>query len=332
MQPFVSVIIPVRNEEKHIAGCIESVMSQTYPGTLFEVLLIDGMSEDNTREIIRGYSEKNPQIKMVDNQKKIVPSAMNAGLRAARGSIIIRMDAHSTYASDYVAKCVEMLEKVDADNVGGPIQTMPGNNTLIAMAVALATSHPFGVGNSKFRTSNKAQYADTVTFGAFRREVFDRVGMFDERLERNQDIELNSRIRRAGGKIFLTPEIRSCYYNHATFRGLFRQNFRNGKWNVFTNSVCRHSLSIRHFVPLVFVSSLLGSALMALLFSPAFWMFLLVVLSYLAANIFFSIRAGRKSAGSMPFLPVAFLTLHLSYGIGSIAGILELKRWKQRQT
>jgi GT2 family glycosyltransferase len=255
---------------------------------------------------------------------------LNLGIKAAKGEIIIRMDAHTYYDKDYVAKCVETLSRVDAQNVGGPIETLPGNNTPIAKAIALATSHPFGVGNSKFRTERKAQYVDTIPFGAFRRRLFEEIGYFNQKLERNQDIEFNSRIIRAGGKIFLTPEIKSYYYNQATLRGLWRHNFKNGLWNIFTLSLNKGSLSWRHFVPLIFVLSLFATLILSWVSSWGVVGFAFVVLSYFLASSYFSFRiATSRSPKTIFLLPLAFATLHLSYGFGSLVGLIRLKRWKK---
>jgi glycosyltransferase involved in cell wall biosynthesis len=328
---FVSVIIPVRNEERYIEKCIQSILKQTYPKENLEVFLVDGRSEDRTREIIEEYTKRYPFIKLLDNPDRIVPTALNRGVKAAKGEIIIRMDAHTVYAEDYIEKCVETLKEVDADNVGGPIVTLPGDDTIIAKAIALATSHPFGVGNSKFRTSRKAEYVDTVTFGAFRRDVFQRVGFFDERLVRNQDIEFNYRIRRSGGKIFLNPAIKSFYYNQATLRGLWKQNFRNGMWNIFTTALTNSPLSLRHYIPFAFVSSLLVSLFLSFFRYEFFILFLSIVGLYVLTGLFFSIKIGLKTRiAYIPFLFASFLTLHLSYGFGSLSGLLKLKGFKRQ--
>jgi len=304
-------------------------MAQTYPKEDMEVLLIDGRSEDNTGQIIETYTQRYPFIKVVENPRKIVPTALNIGIKASKGDVIIRLDAHTYYDKNYISKCIETLNKMDADNVGGPISTLPGDNTLMAKAIAWATSHPFGVGNSKFRTSNKAQYVDTVTFGAFRRTIFEKVGLFNEKLIRNQDIELNSRIRKIGGKIFLNPEIKSYYYNQSNLRGLWRQGFKTGMWNIFTKRVNKGSLSIRHFIPLFFVLSLISSMILCLIHPIGIYLLSIVAGSYILISIFFSLRIGfEHKLETIPFLPIVFFTLHFSYGLGSIMGILKLRHWQ----
>jgi glycosyltransferase involved in cell wall biosynthesis len=326
----VSVVIPVLNEERYIAECIESVLSQSYPKDRMEVLLVDGMSKDSTRRIIEGYSQSHPYVRLLDNPRKVSPAALNIGIKASRGSVIVRLDAHTYYDRDYVAKCVETLEKVDAQNVGGPIVTLPGDDTPKARAIAAATSHPFGVGNSKFRTSAEPQFVDTVPFGAFRREVFDRLGSFNEHLTRNQDIEFNIRIRRAGGRIYLNPEIKSFYYNRSTLKALWRQNFVNGMWNIFTQSISGNTLSMRHYVPLIFVSALITGVLIAPLHPIGLLQAGAVLLSYAAANLYYSVRLGlRNGARLIPHIMAAFLALHFSYGLGSLWGILTVRRWRR---
>lgn len=330
MNTFVSIIIPIRNEEKYIAKCIDSIITQTYPKESLEILLVDGQSEDNTKKIIENYAKKYPYIRVLENPKRIVPVALNIGIKASKGDIIIRLDAHTYYDRDYIYKCVETLEKVDAVNVGGPIVTLPGDKTTKAKAIALATSHPFGVGNSKFRTSNKPQYVDTLAFGAFRKEVFDRVGLFNEKLIRNQDIEFNSRIRKWGGKIFLSPEIKSYYYNQSTLKGLWRQNFKNGMWNIFTQALSKNPLSLRHYIPFAFVLSLMVGFLFMFIHPVGKLLFGLILMSYMTANIFFSLKIGFKNDLKLiPALIIAFSALHFSYGLGSLWGLFKVRKWRE---
>jgi glycosyltransferase involved in cell wall biosynthesis len=328
--PFVSIIIPTRNEENYISQCLESVVSQTYPHERLEVLVVDGRSEDSTRDMVAEYARRHPFISLVDNPRGIVPAALNTGIQASRGDVIVRLDAHTRYDSHYVEECVRSLRETDADNVGGGITTLPGADTPTARAIAAATSHPFGVGNSKFRTSAKAQFVDTVPFGAFRRQAFDRLGLFNEHLVRNQDIEFNSRIRRAGGRVYLNPHIRSFYYNQATFSGLWRQNFSNGRWNIYTHALSGHALSLRHYVPLLFLLTLLSTGVWAA-FSPLGGATLAAVsLSYLCVNLAFSLFLTRNGqANLLPRLVWTFMTLHVSYGIGSLWGLLSVGSWKK---
>lgn len=194
----VSIVLPIRNEEPYIAACLRSLLEQTYPAEAYEVLVVDGRSSDKSREIIATFSQQFPSVKCLDNPAGIVPVAMNIGIRQARGEIIIRADGHNFYPRDYVANCVKYLKETGADNVGGPWLTVPASNTLGARLIAAMLSNPFGVGDSRFRTTRNDGFVETVPFGAYKRELFDKVGLFNEKLVRNQDNELNARICSAG--------------------------------------------------------------------------------------------------------------------------------------
>ena len=203
-----SVIIPCRNEEKFIGKCLDSIISQDYPREDLEVLVIDGISEDKTRKIIKDFSLKYSFIKLLDNPNKFTPFALNIGVKAARGEIIIRMDAHAGYEKDYISKCVKHLEEHSADNIGGVIKTLPKENTLVAKSIANCLSSFFGAGGSYFRLgTEKPKWVDTVFGGCYKRKVFEKVGLFNEKLLRSQDIEFNKRLKRAGGRVLLVPEI-----------------------------------------------------------------------------------------------------------------------------
>lgn len=322
----VSVIIPCRNEEKFIGKCLDSIISNEYPKDKLEVLVIDGMSEDGTRKIVEEYTNKNLLFKLIDNPKRIVPTAMNIGIKNAKGDIIIRMDAHNVYEKNYISQCVQCLNDFNVDNVGGAWATLPGNNTIIAESIALALSHPFGVGNAYFRIGSKEpRYVDTVPFGCYKRNVFDKIGLFNENLVRNQDIEFNLRLKNIGGKLLLIPEIISYYYARSTLKGLFEQNFWNGFWVIYSVKFAKIPFSIRHLIPFIFVSSLILSFVGSLFFKPLVYLFLIILNSYFISNIFFSFRIALKK-GFEYFFPLiaSFVTLHFSYGLGSMRGMIEL--------
>src|SRR5258708_10265827 len=217
---IISLIMPVRNEEEYISASLQSLVDQSYPVSECEIIVVDGRSSDRTREIIEEIRARNSQVRSLDNPAGIVPTAMNIGIRAARGEVIIRADGHNVYAREYAANCVKCLAETGADNVGGPWVTVAADESVGARLVAAILSSPFGVGNSKFRTSREEGFVDTVPFGAFRREIFDRVGMYNEKLVRNQDNELNARIRKAGGRIYLTPTLTTQYNPVKKFLGL----------------------------------------------------------------------------------------------------------------
>lgn len=324
----VSIVIPCRNEARFIGQCLESIIVNYYPRNRLEVLVVDGMSEDGTREIVRDCAKWQPCIRLLDNPKKVTPAALNIGIAHATGDIIMRMDAHSTYPPHYISGLVEWLDKLEADNVGGIWTTVPAAHTRMAEAIALALSHPFGVGNAYFRIGVKEpRLVDTVPFGCYRKEVFDRIGCFDERLVRNQDIEFNARLRRAGGRVYLVPDIRSSYHCRSDLRQLWIQNFQNGRWNIYTLALTGWSLSWRHFLPLGFVVGLIGSGGLAFQFPAFAWLFVTTIVAYLlcAASASLGNSRGRR-ASSRVFLPLVFLVLHLSYGAGSLWGIMTLPR------
>ena len=333
----VSVVIPIYNEEQYIEACLESVLAQDYDGEV-EILLVDGGSTDRTREIISRYIARYNNIRLLDNPKRIAPVAMNIGIQNAHGELIIIMGAHADYAYDYVSKCVEWSLKTGADNVGGP--ALARGNGYWGNAIEYAHYSPFGLGGADFRTGTYEGYTDTVFGGAFRREVFDKVGLYNERLVRNQDIELNSRIIASGGKCFITPEIKCKYYCRSNLRDLWQQNYNNGLWSIYTIRLTKSALSLRHFVPLLFVSSLIISLLLMILgwavMSNWAWYlslpFILCGVSYILSNTFFSIKIARRhSMKYFPALLAVFATLHISYGCGSIKGLITAKaRWNIR--
>jgi succinoglycan biosynthesis protein ExoA len=319
-QPLVTIILPVRNEAQYIARCLAAIVAQDYPRDSIEILLVDGMSHDRTREIVAELAQRDPRVKRLDNPQRIVPTALNSGIRAARGALIIRVDGHAVMAPDYVRQCVKVAAQVEADCVGGAIRTL--GETRMARGIALAQSSPFGVGGAAFRYTTKAQYVDTLAFGAYRREVFERVGLFDEALVRNQDDEFNFRLIRAGGKIWLDPSIRSTYFSRSTLRALWKQYFQYGYWKVRVIQKHGRPASWRHLVPALFVMGLCVTSLMSLfLFSWA--PLLLILIPYLGALMLATIEISQRLGWSFaPVLPFAFVVLHLAYGIGFLWGIL----------
>ena len=322
----VSIIIPCRNEENYIGKCLDSLIDNDYPKDLIEIFVIDGMSEDNTREIVKKYTKQYFFIKLIDNPKMIAPIAMNIGIKEARGDIITFLSAHSTYPSNNIKESTLWIRKSKADNVGGICIAKPGTDSVIAKAIALVLSHPFGVGNSFFRIGSKElRYADTVSHGYYSREVFDKIGFFNEKLIRNQDLELNLRLKKAGGKILLVPEIVSYYHVRSDLKGLFKQNFWNGFWVVYSNKFAKVPFSVRHLIPFFFVLSVCGSLILSFIYRPFIYLFVLVFVAYLISNIFFTLEISFKK-GFRYFISVilSFATLHFSYGFGSIWGLIKL--------
>ncbi len=317
--PRVSVILPIRNEASHIARCLESVCAQDYSPQRLEILVVDGMSDDGTRAVVADFAARDARVRLLDNPRRIVPTALNRGLAVSTGEIIIRVDGHAVIARDYVRRCVADLERVSADCVGGPIQAL--GETYVARAIAVAQSSPFGVGDAAFRHARESQYVDTLAFGAYRRRVFDRVGLFDEELVRNQDDEFNFRLTRAGGKIWLDCDIHSTYYSRSTLRALCKQYLEYGFWKVRVIQKHRRPASWRHLVPGLFVLALLGSLMVSVVLRTSF-AFLLVSLPYVGVSLFASSwTAARRGLAYLPVLPLAFAAMHLSYGFGFLAGL-----------
>lgn len=323
--PKVSIVIPCRDEEKFIGVCLDSIIANDYPKDRLEVLVVDGMGEDGTREIVQDYVKRQPFIRLLNNPKKVTPAALNIGISSAKGQIIMRMDAHTLYPTNYISGLVDWLTKSNADNVGGVCLTLPNNDTLMANAIAIALSHPFGVGNAYFRIGASApRWVDTVPFGCYRREVFDRIGMFDEALVRNQDDEFNLRLIKRGGRILLVPDIVSRYYARDSLRKLWRMYYQYGYFKPLAALKVGGVLTIRQVIPVTFVLSLLAVGVVAPWSIYARGLFGAIIVAYVLANlgssIFISFRRGLKYA--LP-LAVVFPVLHVSYGVGFMMGILD---------
>jgi len=313
--PTVTVVIPIRNEERYIAQCLKSVADQDYPAYRLEILVVDSMSDDRSREIVVEFGAKYPHIRLLDNPRRIASTALNIGIENASGDVIVRVDGHCVLEPDYISQCVRYLQKTGADNVGGLMRAV--GESYVGKAIALVTSSPFGIGYSKFHYSQEEQYVDTVYLGAFRREVFDKVGLFDEELVRNQDYELNYRIRASGGKIFLTPAIKSWYITRNSLLGFWKQYFYYGFSKVRVLKKHPRSVKLRQLVPPAFVLTLFTSGLLGLFSHVFFYLLLAVLWGYLAIVLFSSFLIARKRRWRyLPVLPVTFISLHLSWGLG----------------
>lgn len=332
-RPFVSVIMPMRNEGRFIADCLQSLLRCSYPAHCWEIILVDGMSEDNTREeVARLSADARVPITLLENPRKVTPFALNIALGCARGSMVIRVDAHSIYGEEYVSRCVKVLEDTGAANVGGIMVARPGAETPMGRAIALAMMHPFGVGNSMLRIATSAQEVDSVPFGCFRTEIFQRVGLFDERLVRNQDFELNQRIRRAGGRIYLDPQLELRYFSRPTLRSLLRQTWSNGFWNALCHHLHPYSRCFRHVVPIFFTLGAVGAFAFALyttlaslpsgLLPMAVALWTLYSL-YLVVNFAVATALSRRHGWRLwPSLVILFPAFHFVNGAGLVVGWL----------
>lgn len=329
---MLSVIVPIYNEEKYIAQCLDSILSQDYPQEDLEVLLVDGMSCDRTREIIADYASRCPFLRLLDNPDRIVPCAMNKGIAESKGDILMRLDAHTFYPSNYFSAITARLREYDAEDVGCVCRTDVLNKTPKTLAIREVLSNRFGVGNSAFRTGIEGvQEVDTVPFGCWPRRVFEKYGTYNTQLVRNQDIELSKRIINGGGRIIIIPDTYCTYMARETFGALVKNNFGNGKWNILTVYYTGNmrSLSLRHFIPLCFVLGLLLPAVAGIFWHPIWWLAVFVAAAYLLALGSVSLRLAISKKLNFFYLIWAFLTLHTSYGCGSLSALLQLPFVKQ---
>ena len=321
---MLSVICPIYNEEKYIGKCIESILAQDYPKDDLEVLFVDGMSTDRTREIVKEYAISYPYIRLIDNPKRIVPPAMNIGIRASKGDIIIRLDAHAIFPDNYFSALVHYLVKLKADNVGGVCRTLPINDTIVCKSIASVLSSRFGMGNSHFRIgATEIMEVDTVPFGCFKRELFDRIGYFDEELIRNQDDEFNGRIIKNGGKIYLLPFLAIDYYARDTINKVWKMFYQYGLFKPLVNKKLGSPATIRQFFPVCFVIGLLFGPLLGLFDIAFLYMYGLVVLLYIGIALCYSIKESNKMKRILMQVYIYFV-VHFSYGWGYLNGIYKL--------
>jgi succinoglycan biosynthesis protein ExoA len=330
--PPVTIIMPVRNEADFITASLQAVFHQDYPPERLQILVVDGMSDDSTREIILQTVVQYPHVamKLLDNPGRIVPKALNIALHEATGDIIVRVDGHCEIAPDYVRCCVAHLQNGKAAGVGGPIETI--SHTPPGQAIALAMSSPFGVGSSAFRTvKNKTLFVDTVAFPAYLRVAIDQAGPFDEELVRNQDDEYNFRLRSLGYHILLAPDVRSRYHSRASLPKLWRQYYQYGYYKVRVMQKHPRQMSRRQFVPPLFVAVVISGAVFAPFSMPVRILWLLVAGLYTTANLTASLFIAHHHGWQHLWrLPLAFATLHLSYGFGFWHGLIAFRqRWQQ---
>lgn len=325
--PFVTAMIVVRNEERYIEKCFRSLLEQNYPKDRYEILIIDGMSEDRTREIAQETQKHyglGVSVRYFNNSKKLLAAGWNLGIRHALGDYVVRIDAHGYADCDFLMKSVETAQRVsDAVCVGGAMKTeaLSPKGELIAEVL----SSPFGVGNSKFRYSQEAAYVDTVAFGLYRKEIFDKVGYFDETLKRNQDNDMHRRIRASGGKFYLNPEIKTVYYARDSIKGMFRQGYQNGKWNIITFRKDRESLSMRHLIPLFFVLAILFGLILGAVFHIFWWLVMAMLILHILMGLYFGCRRTRRISHILAF-PWLCMGLHICYGTGSLLELFHLHR------
>ena len=329
--PFVSVVMPVRNEAAYIEHNLEIILAQDYPADRMEVLIADGMSEDGTREIVLKCADRDSRIRLLDNPQRIVPTGMNIAIRASRGEIILRIDGHGFVAPDFVRQNVELLaEHPDAWCVGGPIIHV--GETTFGKAVAIAQSHRLGVGNATHRFEGYEGYAEGALFPAFRRWVFDKIGYFDENLVRNQDDELNYRLKQGGGKVFISPRAKFSYIVRGSLKQLFRQYFQYSFWRIPVIKKHRRPTTLRQVIPPLFYLVVVILLITGLILRQP-WIAVGLPLVYLTAICGAGLVLIPKVGWQVAIrLPVALFTMHLAYAMGLwwgfIASLLRIDAWK----
>ena len=325
MKPFLSILVPCRNERRFIARCLESILQGDYPADRMEVLMVDGRSTDGTRDVIQEYAARDPRVRLIDNPEQITPCALNHGLDEARGEVIARIDGHAEAPPDYFRRLVEALLESGADNVGGRMCAVPQDPGLFAGPIVAALSNRFGVGGAHYRLGgSEPRWVDTVWGGCWRREVFDRIGRFNTALRRSQDIEFNRRLSAAGGRMLFLPDLKFEYFARSRMGVFWRHNFLNGEWSVLP-LLYSHVMPVcaRHLTPLAFAPALV-LGLTSLPWTP--WPFLAVALPYALANLAASahVAAQKRKPHYVLLMPMVFFSLHLAYGLGSLKGLCKL--------
>jgi succinoglycan biosynthesis protein ExoA len=323
---LVSIIVPCYNEETTIQFLLDALYRQTFPRTQLEIVIADGISTDFTLQRIQEFQNNHPDllIRVIKNDRRTIPSGVNAAIRNAQGDIIIRLDAHSMPHCDYVTKCVENLTQKYGDNVGGVWEIQPGKSGWLANSIALAASNPLGVGDARYRFTKQAGPVDTVPFGAFRRTLIDKVGLFDESLLTNEDYEFNTRVRRAGGTVWLDPAIRTVYFARSDLAALGRQYWRYGYWKLRMLRRYPNTIRWRQALPPIFVAGLIVLGLLAI-FLPIFrWLFLSILGMYLLVlildGLFLAIK--HHDASLIIGIPLSIVVMHFSWGAAFLWSLL----------
>lgn len=323
-RPLVSVVIPCRNEENYLSNCIQSLLEGNSNDYDIELVIVDGNSTDNSTKVIRQWQDKYSNIKLVSNPRQYTPFGLNLGVKNASGEYVLIASSHSAFAPNYISVLLKAREELQADIVGGVMQTDLLHKTPKSLAIKDVLSCRFGVGNALFRTGvTEPKAVDTVPFGLYKKSLFEEVGYYNEKLIRNHDMELSKRMLAAGKKIFLIPDAHCTYYARENYTALLRNNFRNGLWNLLTVRITGKlsSLSLRHFIPLLFILGIVLPAIIGIFFHPLLYFSLFVIVLYLGFVTSVSIDLHNKNGTSIPHLIIAFAVLHFSYGCGEIVGL-----------
>lgn len=322
--PMVSIILPVRNEEKYLRRCLDSIQAQTYDHSRIELLIVDGLSDDATLEIAEEFQEESDiNVRILENKAGNTPCGMNMGYRNARGDMLVAFNGHASMPPNFIEKDVEKLEETTADAVGGLVLSTCLENKTIPKAIGYALNSPFGLGGVAARTGTKAGYIDNPSFGCYRRELFDKYGYIDERLTRNQDYEYNQRITAHGAKIYFSPEIKSYYYNRPTYRSLWREYFNAAKWRTFMIGRFVRAVMLRHLAPPAFVMGVIALAILSFFTNWAIYPLIGLLGLYNLIAIGYTLDIGIKRG--IKYIPAAFLSyyvIHIAYGLGFIWGFI----------
>lgn len=324
----VSVVIPCYNEERYIAKTLENLAEQ-YDPEHYEIIVVDGMSEDRTREVVADFQKRHPQVavKLIDNPAQGIPSGLNLGIAAARGEIIARIDAHAIASQNYIRRCVEVLHKGEAAIVGMPCRVCPGDDTLIARAIALAVSHPFGIGDARYRLASGSapqETVDTVAFACFKKSLWKELGGFNEDLLTNEDYDFNYRARLSGGRVLLDRSGHCDYFARSTVRGLAAQYFRYGQWKARMVKMHPRSIKLRHTAAPAFVASIVLLTAIGFLWNIGEWLLLLEAATYFLVAVLFGAQAVRRARGRflvILILPIVFFSIHVTWGTSFLLGL-----------
>jgi glycosyltransferase involved in cell wall biosynthesis len=329
--PAISVVVPMRNEAQTIATCLRSLLSQTLPPSEYEIIVSDGMSDDGSTELVHKLQSEWPNLARLNNPSRIMPAGMNIGIRSAQAPVIVVAGAHTSYPSHYLEKCLRFLEKTGADVVGGPLVTTARKGGFGPRVIAAILSSRFGVGNSAFRTGLKEGWVDTVPYGAYRKEVFEQCGMYNESLVRAQDCELHARIRHSGRRIYQTPELMTYYHPVANFRALWCKAFLDGRWQSFAAVKNPQSFTPSRFAPVLLVMLLAGLGVLTVFFPATKVLIALLMFLYLLTGFYFGstqsgptgLLTGLLTRITLPFCAFPF---HVCYGLGTLAGLWHVLR------
>ncbi len=329
--PFVTILVPSRNEVRFIRDCLLSILANSYPKDLTEILVVDGLSDDGTREEVERIATDSMRVRMVDNLSRTTPCALNVGIQHAKGDVVIRMDAHATYPKDYISKLIDWQRKSGADNVGGIRMAVATDRTPMAMAIAYGVSHPFAVGTSNYQVGRtQPKWVDTVWGGCYKKELFKTIGLFDEQLIRNQDDEFNQRLIARGGRILLVPDVVSYYYPRSSLAQLWRMFYQYGYFKPLVAMKLGRIGTVRQLIPMVCLGLLVGLSLASIGSQASRLMLLLLVASYLLADFTVAFAVGLSGGlRCVGWMSLVFPVMHVSYGLGYARGIFDF--WIRRK-